>query len=62
MAKKYLESAIRLNPNDASAIFLLGKLYIEKLNDKDTGLSLIKRSIYLKPEKISYKNYLKSVL
>jgi len=62
MAKRYLESAIRLNPNDASAIFLLGKIYIEKLNDRNTGLSLIKRSVHLKPERISYRTYLKSIL
>ncbi|GAB6161481.1 hypothetical protein JCM12298_06400 [Desulfothermus naphthae] len=62
MAKKYLESAIRQNPGDASAIFLLGKLYIEEFNDKNTGLSLIKRSIYLKPDKISYKSYLNAIL
>ncbi|GAB6888128.1 hypothetical protein JCM13304A_16260 [Desulfothermus okinawensis JCM 13304] len=60
-AKEYLESAIRLNPNDSWAIFLLGKLYIEELRDKNTGISLIKKSIELKPEKNSYKEYLAQI-
>lgn len=57
-AKKLLEDAIRLNPEDSEAIFLLGKLYLEKFNDAEMAVTLIKKSIALRPENINYKRFL----
>ncbi len=60
-AKEHLETAIRSNPSDAGAIFLLGKIYVEKLKDKKTGIFLIKKSISLRPEKMAYRTYLENL-
>ncbi len=60
-AKQNLENAIRNNPMDAEAIFLLGKIYIEYVEDKKTGKSLINKSICLNPNKTEYKTYLSGI-
>ncbi len=57
-AQEYLEEAISLNPMDAEAIFLLGKIYAEHKKDPDIALVLIKKSTELRPDKIAYKQFL----
>ncbi len=56
-AKQLLEEAIRQNPDDSEAIFLLGKLYLENFKDKNMAITLIKKSIALRPQNIHYKRY-----
>ncbi len=60
-AQEYLEEAITLNPMDAESIFMLGKIYLEHKQDKDTAISLIQKSVELRPDKIPYRQLLSSL-
>ncbi len=60
-AQDCLEDAISLNPMDAEAIFLLGKIYMEHKGDKNTALALIRKSTELRPDKIAYRQLLLSL-